>query len=350
MMIHALASVLVVWLAASPLVPFGGQAIGGEAGEPTDPIDGERVWVRTDDCTRLWAVSRGRGEPTILVPNGVFLEQDFAWLAARHRVVFFDLRNRGRSESLTDAHRLSGGVWFDVSDTEAVRRHFALDRIVLLGHSYLGAMVILYAKEHPEHVERIVQIGPIGPAPAESFAAQLAQGQHDGAAAELGQQLGAWRERATAADRADDELCRQYWSIMGRILTGDPAHADEVFREVYCELENEAPLHVERHFTINILPTLLPLHLEVADLEAVRAPALVIHGTADRAANYDGGRAWAARLPDARLLTVEGAGHLPWLESPQRVRSALDSFLGGVWPEEAKLVDEPGDGSSPPDP
>ena len=46
---------------------------------------------------------------------------------------------------------------------EAVRTHFGIDRASLIGWSYLGAVVALYAADHPEHVRAVVQIGPMAP-------------------------------------------------------------------------------------------------------------------------------------------------------------------------------------------
>ena len=69
------------------------------------------------------------------------------------------MRNRGHSDSLTDTSKIS--IQADVDDLEAVRRHFNAPKVSLIGESYLGMTVVLYATQHPEHVERIVQIGPV---------------------------------------------------------------------------------------------------------------------------------------------------------------------------------------------
>jgi pimeloyl-ACP methyl ester carboxylesterase len=52
-------------------------------------------------------------------------------------------------------------------------------------------------------------------------------------------------------------------------------------------------------------------------------PVLVVHGTKDRSAPYGGGRDWAAMLPNARLVTVTNAGHVPWIEKPGEVFDTL---------------------------
>jgi 2-hydroxy-6-oxonona-2,4-dienedioate hydrolase len=61
-------------------------------------------------------------------------------------------------------------------------------------------------------------------------------------------------------------------------------------------------------------------------------PVLTIHGRKDRSAPYGGGQDWVSRLPDARLLTVENAGHAPWIEQPATVFGAIATFLSGRWP------------------
>ena len=52
-------------------------------------------------------------------------------------------------------------------------------------------------------------------------------------------------------------------------------------------------------------------------LGAVNAPALVIHGAHDHVP-LESAREWASALPNGRLLVLEGSGHFPYLEMPER--------------------------------
>ncbi len=45
------------------------------------------------------------------------------------------------------------------------------------------------------------------------------------------------------------------------------------------------------------------------ELRRIKAPTLVIHGTADRLVGFSGGRATARAIPGARLLPIDGMGH-----------------------------------------
>jgi pimeloyl-ACP methyl ester carboxylesterase len=53
-------------------------------------------------------------------------------------------------------------------------------------------------------------------------------------------------------------------------------------------------------------------------LGQIELPTLVIHGDADRLLGYPNGQQIAARIPGARLETLEGVGHMFWWEQPQR--------------------------------
>jgi len=50
-------------------------------------------------------------------------------------------------------------------------------------------------------------------------------------------------------------------------------------------------------------------------------------------------RTWAATLPNARLLLVNGSGHVPHVEQPETYFPAVETFLSGRWPTAARKVE-----------
>jgi pimeloyl-ACP methyl ester carboxylesterase len=64
-----------------------------------------------------------------------------------------------------------------------------------------------------------------------------------------------------------------------------------------------------------------------AEVERIVAPALVIHGTEDLIVPPENGRALARRLPNARLLELEGRGHNLMLEDPETFTDVVLDFL-----------------------
>jgi pimeloyl-ACP methyl ester carboxylesterase len=62
-------------------------------------------------------------------------------------------------------------------------------------------------------------------------------------------------------------------------------------------------------------------------LEKIIVPTLVLHGSNLEQMSGDGGPGLAAILPNAKLVTVEDAGHDPWLDQPKLFFAAANSFL-----------------------
>ncbi len=61
-------------------------------------------------------------------------------------------------------------------------------------------------------------------------------------------------------------------------------------------------------------------------LEKVACPVVVAHGTADGVTPMSRAIAMVGRIPGARLVPVEGAGHVPFLTFPQECREILKQF------------------------
>jgi proline iminopeptidase len=63
----------------------------------------------------------------------------------------------------------------------------------------------------------------------------------------------------------------------------------------------------------------------IHDLEGIKIPSIVIHGRDDPiplASSVE-----AARALGTNLVVLDDCGHVPYVEQPQRLFSALDTFL-----------------------
>ena len=63
-----------------------------------------------------------------------------------------------------------------------------------------------------------------------------------------------------------------------------------------------------------------------AELGAVTAPTLLVWGGRDRIVPVDEAPGWIERLPDARLLVLPGASHVPMVEAPDELADAIVAF------------------------
>jgi pimeloyl-ACP methyl ester carboxylesterase len=285
-------------------------------------------FLLTDDDLHLYYQRVGSGEPTLVVPNGLVYVADFERLTKHRTVIYYDVRNRGRSDTVTDPAKLARGIHHDVDDLDAVRRHFGLKRMSLLGHSYQGLMVVLFAMTRGQHLDRVVQIGAPPPVSGTVYPPELTGA--DATFAAVMKALAEFQKSPPAGDPV--ERCRAFWSILRPIFVVNPKDATRVDWG-RCELPNErnAFAYLNQH----IFPSLKALSLTSDVLASVTTPVLILHGRKDRSAPYGGGRDWASRLPNARLLTVDNAAHMPWIEAPDQVFKAIETFLSGTWPEAA---------------
>ncbi|MGH3030345.1 MAG: alpha/beta fold hydrolase [Gaiellaceae bacterium] len=65
------------------------------------------------------------------------------------------------------------------------------------------------------------------------------------------------------------------------------------------------------------------------ELAAIRHPTRLVYGTEDPTGPIELWKRFVGLLPRGELRLVEGAGHLPWLDDPSSVASAVGRFLRG---------------------
>jgi pimeloyl-ACP methyl ester carboxylesterase len=66
------------------------------------------------------------------------------------------------------------------------------------------------------------------------------------------------------------------------------------------------------------------------ELAEIAAPVLVIAGEHDSIAPQENCRLIADAVPGSRFCTVEGTGHVIYMEAPERLNACLGEFLADV--------------------
>jgi proline iminopeptidase len=237
-------------------------------------------------------------------------------------MIFFDLRNRGRSQSISSAAKLEKGIVNDIKDLEAIRQHFQVEKFTLVGHGYLGLVAALYAKQYPEALEGIIQISPVSPTANKSYSG--ADAFSDSLTIKLNnsfEQLAASKETLSPKD-----YCDRYWSLMRTMYQGDGIGAERIARGV-CRYPNEHPDKLQTYLNDFVIPSINAVVVRKADFDAVDAPVLAIHGTNDRVNPLGASKDWVAMFPNAELLRVENGGHMPWIEAEAQVFNAIREFV-----------------------
>jgi proline iminopeptidase len=309
---------------------------------PTLAADPPREgFVAADDGARLFYRIEGSGAPTLVVVHGgpgfslESVRADLAPLAAHRRVIYYDQRGNGRSSLIGDPARLA--VTLHIADLEAIRRHFGLEKMALLGNSWGGLLISAYAIAHPDRVERLILDASASPSldyVREMRDRVTARAAERMSAAELRRFGEIFQTRAWLAASDPVAMCTEFARLFLRIYVFDPA-LTLPFRGNLCA---GPPGVVRRSLWVNeaIMRSLGEFDLRPA-ARRVTAPVLVIHGVAD-VVPLAGSRDWAASYPNARLLVVERSGHTVHVEQPAIFFAAVEDFLAGRWPEAAETI------------
>ncbi len=266
---------------------------------PTTDRDGHSIY---------WEEQGRKDGPLLLLVMGLGLSAR-SWdelpqrLAAQFRVVLFDNRGTGRSGKKPGLHSM--GALAD--DAAAVLRAAGAseDRPAFVFGISLGGMISQeLALRHPRLVRALAlgatNMGPLGSRPttlrsALSFLALITLGP------------GKRAERLARLCLSDD------------FVEKSPAEVERWAKG----LERAGPL-----WALLQLASVLG-HRSRKRLPSLRVPTLVIAGDSDRIIPFVNSERLAKLIPGAKLVRLEGAGHVFPLEQPQQTVDALvEHFIG----------------------
>ena len=253
--------------------------------------------------------------------SGAYWEPTIRVLVAEgFRVVVPDQIGFGKS-SKPAVFQFSFQVLADT--TRSLLDSLRIDRLIVVGHSMGGMLATRFALMFPERVEKLVLVNPIG---LEDWKTVVPYRSIDQAYAE---ELRATPETIRNYQRTSYYAGRwepEYEKLIA-LQAGWTRHP-EYPRVAWC-----AALTSDMVFTQPV----------IYEFPRVRPPTLLIIGQRDRTAI---GRAWApkdvgaklgdyptlgrkaaAAIPGAKLVEIEGVGHLPQVEAFDRYRSALLEFV-----------------------
>jgi pimeloyl-ACP methyl ester carboxylesterase len=230
--------------------------------------------------------------PAILLTHG-FSATSQMWqgqidaLARDHTLILWDMRGHGQSDSPADDALYSEAL--TTADMAALLDHHGFDKAVIGGLSLGGYMSLAFNVDFPERVNGLLIIDT-GPGYKRDEPRQ------------------AWNRQANAsadAIEADGEAA----------LSGGSA-------------ERSRSVHKDLAGLVRAGRTMLTQHTPrvIASLPHIAVPAIVVAGAQDEpflaATDY-----MAAKIPGARKVIVEDAGHAVNMDQPEVFNEAIRSFL-----------------------
>ena len=272
-------------------------------------------FVPAGDAT-LWTTAAGSGPPLVLCHGGPGIWDSFDDLAPlieeRVAVHRYDQRACGRSGG-------SGPSTVDgfVEDLNQLRKHWSHERWIVAGHSWGASLALAYAVAHPERTRALVLIASTGI--DRGWSDEYHERQRERLSDSQWQRMQELQPLRGTTRAIEDEFCALTWST-------DFVDRETAIAEAQRTLRPDSRVNFAPNRTLN--EDTGRHFAEASFRQAVaqlRIPTLLIHGEGDPRPAWPAER--LATLLGGTFVTIPGAGHLPWIEQPDEVGTALGSFL-----------------------
>ena len=253
------------------------------------------------DGVRLSVIDRGSGEPFLLIPGlgyaGWSFTRQLGPLSDAARVLAMDNRGSGHSDKPAGPYsipQMADDAFAVLSQLGAIPAH-------VVGTSMGGYVAQTLALRHPHAVRSLVLVATTS-----------------GGRGSLGvphETLRIWGMAATSGPEGFARATMPISFAPGWLQ----AHQSEFEELLAMRLSAPTPIAAWRA-QFDACATFLRKGLR---LGAITQPVTIIHGTADRVVPYENAAHLSRDLPQANVVTLEGAGHLCWIEQPDVVNTHI---------------------------
>lgn len=314
---RTLAAALLPILAPTPLFAQTPSAVPPADLERRVPVKGGSLYARVNGDLKS-------GKPPLILvhggPGGALWQFFPALPLAKDRaIVLYDQLDSGRSDAPGDQANWTVDRY--VSEIEAVRAAFGVERFHLLGHSWGGILANRYAASRPKGLESLILQGaPLSDARLEASVRRLYAALPDGAGAVLEA-----HEKAGTMDSA--EYGQAVGVFMRRHLARTSTRAVGMpYMEPTPPDRGDALALAMTGGKISGFEGVLKGFDDEPLLARIEVPTLLLYGAFD-ILTPDAIQAMAARLSKGSTQEIAGAGHMAQFDQPDRWRTAVSGFI-----------------------
>ena len=273
-------------------------------------VNGTRLWFDVDGPALVPDGPEMRERPTVVLLHGgpgsydhSYFKPDFARLSRETQVIYLDQRGHGRSARDDPAN---WGFEVSADDLRAFCDTLGIARPVVYGHSLGGYVAMVYAARHPGHAGALV----LQSTHARFDLARIVEGFRRAG----GDEVAEIAERFYGGDLSvAAEFRARCRPLFGPWVPGEQERARTIVNE-----ELLAPgLELMRGFDV------------LDELAHIDCPTLVSVGDRDPVTQVADAREIVEALPNgsAQLEVIEGAGHFPWKDAPDRYWPLVNDFV-----------------------
>lgn len=231
-------------------------------------------------------------------------------LAASRQVIFYD--QRGRGETSAPEATADACIEEDAADVGALRRALGIRQWDVLGHSWGGGIAVLAAAADQAGTTRLVMVDSVGP--TNDWIPVLRRNA-------LGRLTGESRNRL--------ERIEEQW-----LTSPDPEiHAEQaqsIYPAWFADSDMASRFSLPKTLSQTGATVLARLRSQHYDwrrqVNAVRAPALVIHGELDPLP-IETSLELVSLFSRSQIAVIPDAGHMPFWEAPDIFFPLVTRFL-----------------------
>ncbi|MBI5031409.1 MAG: alpha/beta fold hydrolase [Chloroflexi bacterium] len=268
----------------------------------------------------LFVQVMGQGYPLVLMHGGPGQDYttllSFKALADQFTLIFYDHRCNGHSDSAD----VSSMTWENLTaDADALRQKLGFDKWAVLGHSFGGNVALEYALRYPTSLSHLILMNAGG---------DQWWVNHNGP------EILAKRGYSASTVQADRRFFNGQW-VPGEFLSLFIKFMPAYFYRfdllgLAREMVSGPRMKYRPEVTIFGHGQLLKDWTVMDRLGEIQVPTLVIAGRYDFLFPPEHQAILADRIPNAKLVLIERAGHNPHMERPVETIQAVRDFMSNA--------------------
>lgn len=309
----------------------------------------EQAALNMGDFEIALCEGRGRGDrPALVLVHGFGANKAVWFRLCRHlkedfHLIAVDLPGHGESSKhLNKDYSISSQTMYLRSILEKLK----VRKPHLAGNSMGGAIVALYAALYPDDTAGVALFNPGGIRTYESeLDRYLARGENP----LIVKTSGDLKKLMDFSMEKPPFLLWPITSVMAEKAVANQEMHDKIFNDL---LQNRPSGYGQPHSGLEgktvAQADASSLHLwgqkdrliqqnngnafdDFEDvLSAIRSPTLIVWGRNDRLINVENSRIFDELIPDSRLVILDGVGHSPMLEVPEKAAGLLAEFIWSI--------------------
>lgn len=275
---------------------------------------------------QLYCREIGAGAPLFILHGGPSLNHNYLLpemdlLASGFRLIYYDQRGRGKSSSGVAVEDVT--IESEVDDLDRLRKHFGLEVLSLLGHSWGCLLAMEYATRHPYRIGRLILMNS---APGSHADLLRFQTHRQAVEADSLSRMQAIAETQPYIE-GDIQTEVQYFRVHFSAALRQAEDVDKVVARLRSHFK---PQDIVKARAIGERLQDQTWHVSeynlLEKLQTCNAQTLVLHGAQDFIP-VACARHIAEAVPGARLVVIDDCGHFAYLERSQVVFQAIEAFV-----------------------